>query len=69
MPIEYTLLKDQPCPIIVCPACDEPFRPFMRGVVQRSKRWLWGLGPRRDYCALICWECKEIVGYESPRET
>lgn len=66
MPIEYTLLKDQPCPIVICPKCDELFWPFMRGDVQRSRRGWWGLGPERPYCALICDECKEIVSYESP---
>jgi len=64
MPAEYLILKDAPSPIASCPKCGEkPFRPFMRGQVQRWPfRWLfWG---RRAYCALICWKCKDIVGYE-----
>lgn len=66
MPIEYTLLKDQPCKIKTCPNCGKPFEPFLRGQVQRPRRWLGFLGPKRDYCALICAECMEIVGHESP---
>jgi hypothetical protein len=70
MPIESFLLENAKSPIHVCPKCGtEPFRPFMRGQVQRGYftfaflRALW----RKEhypYCALICWECKEIVGYE-----
>lgn len=51
-------------PIEKCPKCGaEPFDPFLRGQVQRRKfKWfLWDPWP---YCALICWNCKEIVGYE-----
>lgn len=64
MPIECALLRGQPVPIEKCPKCGaEPFDPFLRGQVQRRKfKWfLWGPWP---YCALICWNCKEIVGYE-----
>jgi hypothetical protein len=55
---------DKLSPIECCPKCKAtPFMPFLRGQVQRHpRRWL--VGPRRPYCALICWECKEIVGYE-----
>ncbi len=64
MPIEYTLLRDAPVPLTHCPACgDRPFDPFMRGMVQRSKR-KWFIGPKRPYCALICSKCKEIVTHE-----
>lgn len=74
MPIEYTQLKDKPSPLRSCPKCgDYPFRPFLRGQVARGK---YGVRLKRafpfvevyprDYCALICWRCKEIVGYESP---
>jgi hypothetical protein len=67
MPIEYTLLKDLPCSIHTCPYCHaQPFEPFMRGLVQRSNRKWFGLGPNQDYCALICSSCKQIVAYESP---
>ena len=76
MPIEATLLKNAAVPISHCPNCfDRPFRPFMRGQVQRSllgqllaiTRWFIRHDPsqpRPGYCALICWECKDIVGHE-----
>lgn len=66
MPIESWLLENQPVPFEHCPACGEIFVPFLRGMIQRSKRSWLGLGPRQSYCALICSECKEIVGHESP---
>ena len=70
MQIEAMELKDAPRPIDVCPKCDAPFDPFMRGQVQRWP-WPWWklwlpIGKPRPYCALICWHCKEIVGYEKP---
>lgn len=66
MPIEYNYLRSQPPSIEHCPKCGAvPFHPMMRGLVQRSKRFL-GFLWRRDYCAVICSSCKEIVGYESP---
>lgn len=66
MPVECSQLHSAPVAIETCPLCQAaPFRPFLRGLVQRWPR-KWWIGPRRDYCALICWECKEIVGYESP---
>lgn len=74
MPIEASLLRDAPSPLDCCPKCgDEPLRPFMRGQVQRGLiRTLWDafknrhdpLVPKFRYCAVICWGCKEIVGYE-----
>jgi hypothetical protein len=67
MPIECRLLEGQPVPIRRCPFCGaHPFVPFLRGMVQRPKR-KWLFGPRRDYCALICSGCKEIVCYERPK--
>lgn len=67
MPIEVNLLKNQPPMFKECPLCEaEPFEPFLRGTIQRGKRTLFGLGKPRAYCAVICSECKEIVGYESP---
>ncbi len=66
MPIECMLLKDARVPFERCPACSEPFVPFLRGMIQRHKRSWFGLGLHRAYCALICSECHEIVGYESP---
>jgi phage terminase large subunit GpA-like protein len=63
MPIECELLAGRPVPFVLCPKCGEIFHPFLRGMVQRrTHRWFfWGAWP---YCALICWDCKEIVGYE-----
>lgn len=66
MPIEFSLLLRKPVKLTNCPRCGEPFEPFLRGQVQRTKRSWFGLGRRRPYCALICWACKEIVGYEDP---
>jgi hypothetical protein len=66
MPIEVWLLEGEPVPFEHCPQCGEIFVPFLRGMIQRSRRSWLGLGPRRAYCALICSECKEIVGHESP---
>jgi hypothetical protein len=64
MPIEYVLLKDKPIPQSHCPYCGAiPFEPFLRGTIQRSK---FHLGKRRNYCALICSNCKAVVGYEAP---
>ncbi len=66
MPIEFTILEDATVPLQECSRCGcRPFRPFLRGQVQRARRW-FGLGPRRPYCALICSVCKSIVGYEYP---
>lgn len=67
MPSEYLLLKNKPVPFAFCPRCgDAPFEPFLRGQVQRFKRKWLGFGPPQDYCALICYKCKNVVGYESP---
>jgi hypothetical protein len=62
MPIEATWLKDAPEAFVNCPNCNSaPFRAMMRGLVQRSK-------VRGEYCAVICSNCHEIVGYETARE-
>jgi len=69
MPIEATLLGVLPQPLLRCPHCGaEPFEAFLRGQVQRSP-WSWRtlwlpIGEPRPYCAVICWKCKDIVGYE-----
>lgn len=57
-----------------CPNCGTtPFQPFLRFFVERSDwRWifraLWALVRGRPVppvqTCLICWTCKEIVGYE-----
>jgi hypothetical protein len=61
MPIEAVTLLNRPEPIKECPkCCARPFKSFMRGQVQRS-RWF---GLRSKYCAIICSECKKVVGYE-----
>jgi hypothetical protein len=69
MPAEYAMLRAASVPLVRCRECgDEPFRPFLRGMVQRPRyswRTLWlPIGAPRAYCALICSACKEIVGYE-----
>jgi hypothetical protein len=66
MPIEFLQLAGQPQPLKVCPLCEaHPFRAFLWGQVQRSPFKWWQLwGSHRPYCAVICEECKEIVGYE-----
>ena len=79
MPAEVAALRDQSEPFDRCPACGaEPFKSsHMRGMVQRSPRWPWWrrwffgskYRGRRDYCAVICNDCEEIVGYESPAQS
>jgi len=66
MPIECKLLENAPVSLKKCPACGaEPFEPFLRGTVQRRRK-KWFFFGDWDYCALICWKCKKIVGHESP---
>ena len=65
MPIEAKLLRHEPYAKEACPKCGNGFPEFMRGQVQRRKRWLW-IGPKRDYCAIICHGCKKVIGWESP---
>jgi len=72
MPVEVLLLERRPVPLLSCPLCGaEPFRPFLRGSVQRgpteapiSFLRAWWIGVPWPYCALICWDCKRIVGWE-----
>ena len=67
MPIEVVTLTNAPVPLSACPSCGAaPFNPFLRGQVQRLPYTLFSWPPfkQRPYCALICWQCKEIVGYE-----
>ncbi len=67
MPIECSLLDDAPVPVITCPDCgDSPLRAFMRGQVQRLPFLWYAPWRKRPYCAVICWHCKGIVGYETP---
>jgi hypothetical protein len=69
MLIECKLLRNAPPAFQRCPKCGAaPFTHLMRGQVHRGKRWFL-IGPRRDYVTVICQNCKEIVGYESPPET
>lgn len=65
MPIECKLLERQPYAFEECPECKEPFPDFMRGQIQRGKRWFF-IGPKRPYCAVICHGCKNIIGWEAP---
>lgn len=73
MPLETAILDPQPSPLPLCPRCLAcPFIPFMRGQVQRSPMPWWAPWPlkrwRRAYCAIICRDCKEIVGWETPSD-
>lgn len=71
MPVEALILASRRPPLERCPECgDKPFRPFLRGQVQRSP-WTWKtlwlpIGKPRPYSCLICWGCKKIVGFEEP---
>ena len=65
MPVEAHILEQYPYPYERCPQCDAPFSVFLRGQVQRARRFL-GVLWRRPYCAVICRACKEIVGWEEP---
>jgi hypothetical protein len=65
MPTETEILDLYPYPVEACPACQRPFAPFLRGQVQRAKRFL-GFLWQRPYCAVICYHCKAIVGWEQP---
>ena len=65
MPEEYALLKGAPYALERCPNCGKLHPEFNRGLVHRSKRWFL-LGPKRDYCAVICDKCHRIIGWESP---
>lgn len=67
MPIEYSQLLNEPLKFDLCPLCGSDKTDFMRGMVQRSRRLL-GFLWRRPYCAVICYGCKEIIGWESPPE-
>lgn len=75
-PTEAGLLAAMPSPLDACPACGaRPFIPFMRGQVHRDLFSPWRallrlLGKDRARSCLICWHCKEIVGYErAPKVT
>jgi hypothetical protein len=77
MPWEADALKDVSYPKVRCPKCNTyPLTPFMRGQVQRARKWQiilewhgplpWPHIQPRPYCAIICSACKEIIGYEHP---
>lgn len=75
MPIECELLTFCPSPFDTCPECRKPFRPFLRGTVQRSPltaplHWLrcWWKKEVFKHVAVICSECKDIVGWECPED-
>ena len=61
MPIEAIVSEVLPVPFDQCPKCRRAFEPFLRGQVVRFDWW----GLRKRIWALICYDCKEIVGYES----
>jgi hypothetical protein len=66
MPIEAAALKDWPHPDVKCPSCGKSLLPFMRGQVQRQKKSL--MGKKQPYCAIICANCKDLIGYEDPTQ-
>lgn len=69
MPPEAVWMQADPVPFAACPRCGaSPFEPFLRGMVGRPTRTLlsWPPYKRRPYIALICWACKQIVGWEEP---
>lgn len=65
MPIEALKAMEMPLPFADCPKCKRPFVPFLRGQVARSPFKFLFFGRRNDIWALICWACKDIVGYEA----
>lgn len=62
MPLEYDLLKREPYALEQCPKCGQMFPEFMRGIVQSPLRKFIGM----KYCAVICHNCKEVIGWERP---
>lgn len=56
----WTFLCEEGVFIDRCPRCKEKFRPFLRFQVGRCG-WF---GLRKKTLALICWACKNIVGWE-----
>ena len=62
MPKEYTLLKSYPYVFEECKKCGQGFPEFLRGMVHSWWRKKLGL----PYCAVICHNCKEIIGWEKP---
>jgi hypothetical protein len=62
MTIEYSQLKGAPYAFEECPHCKQEFPEFMRGMVQSAWRRFLCL----PYCAVICHECKDIIGWEKP---
>lgn len=65
IPKEYTMLKGAPEVFEQCPRCKvKPFVSMLRGMV--CKHQVFGL--RKNYCAVICESCHEIVGYEDPKK-
>lgn len=69
-PADVTRLAVAPIPLDRCPKCGEPFYPFLRGQVHRDIFSPWRallklVGMGRPTSALICFACKEIVGYEN----
>lgn len=60
-PVEILLRKVDE----LCPHCGQPFATFRRGQVRSFWRALF----RRPSWALICYECRGIVGWEPERIT
>jgi hypothetical protein len=63
MPIECEKLRLTPLAMNKCTKCFESSPDFMRGQVQSFWRRILGL----KYCAVICRRCREIIGWEKPK--
>lgn len=65
MPKEFELLRRAPYAKEYCKNCGQVNPEFMRGLVQSTWRRLL----KMKYCAVICHNCKQIIGWEKPDET
>ena len=63
MTIEFAQLKDAPPAKARCEFHPHAGNDFMRGQVQSNWRRVLGFA----YCAVICTECKQIIGWEKPK--
>lgn len=64
MPIEASMLRTAPYSKEKCQKCGARFPEFLRGMIQSSIRKFFGLA----YCAVICHNCKRIIGWEKPSD-
>lgn len=62
MPSEVEMLRGYPYAREKCRKCGTLFPEFMRGEVQSAIRRFLGMA----YCAIICHQCKRVIGWEKP---